>query len=102
MSDMRSELEDILQRVVTNKTLITEEVVGRSLGDMEDIVKQRDLENPFMLDIAIYRFFVRINAKAPDSVVDSYKEALNRLKITAVKDSGEKISRVGLRRSFWI
>ncbi|SFP60692.1 hypothetical protein [Hydrogenimonas thermophila] len=100
--DLEDELKNILQTVVTNKNLITPEVVSEALRDMTEIVKEKELETPFMLDIAIYRFFVRVNAKAPESVTNSYKEALERLKIVPLKETKSALAVVGQRSSVWI
>ena len=97
-----SELEGVLQNIVTNKNLITPEVVSDAVRDMEDIVKEKDIATPFMLDIATYRFFIRVNAKAPQSVVDSYKEAIERLKSAPIKAKGAITAYVGKRESVWI
>jgi len=102
MMDLTLELKNILQTIVTNKNLITDSVVSEALKDMQQIVKEKELETPFMLDIATYRFFVRVNAKAPESVTNSYKEALERLKTVPLKESKNALGFVGKRSSIWI
>jgi len=99
--DILKELQTILEQTLSNKSLITEEVMSASIEDAKEIVKDKELELPFFLDIAIYRFFIRVNAKAPESVSNSYKEALNRLKSAPLKTKNSLVV-VSKRSSFWI
>jgi len=96
------ELQTILEQTLSNKSLITPEVMSASIVDAKKIVKDKELELPFFLDIAIYRFFIRVNAKAPENITNSYKEALNRLKSAPLSKSKNALAVVSKRSSVWI
>ena len=94
------ELESILLEVLSNPTLITDELIQKAIADAEEIVGAKDLEIPFFLDIALYRFFVRVRAKAPQSVKDAYEKAIARLQKAPIKKSS--LAKVAQRQSIWI
>lgn len=100
--DTLQELQTILEQTLSNKSLITPEVMGASVADTKEIVKDRELALPFFLDIATYRFFVRVNAKAPENITNSYKEALKRLKSAPLSKSKNALAVVSKRGSIWI
>ena len=98
--EVANELESILSEVLSNPKLITDELIQKAIADTQEIIGAKELELPFFLDIALYRFFVRVRAKAPQSVKDAYEKAMTRLQKAPIKKSS--LARVAQRQNIWI
>jgi len=98
-----ADVKEILQDILTNPSFVRDEVIEKAIEDTKEIVKDRMLESPFILDIAIYRVFMRVNLEVPENVEKAYKEALKRLKDVPIStDDGSFMVKVSQRNSIWI
>ena len=97
------DVKEVLSSVLTNPNFVSDETIQKAIEDTNQIIKQRELETPFVLDIVIYRIFMRVNLELPDNVEKAYKEALKRLKeVPILTDDGSFTIKVAQRNSLWI
>jgi len=97
------DVKEVLSSILSNPDYVSDEVIQKAIEDTKEIVKKRMLEIPFVLDIAIYRVFMRVNLEVPQNVEKSYKEALKRLKDVPIStDDGSFSVKVSKRKTIWI
>jgi len=98
-----ADVKEVLASILSNPDYVSDEVIQKAIEDTKEIVKDRMLETPFVLDIAIYRVFSRVNLKIPENVETNYKEALKRLKDVPINSNDGSFSViVSKRNSIWI
>ncbi len=98
-----ADVKEVLASILSNPDYVSDEVISKALEDTKEIVKERMLETPFILDIAIYRVFSRVNLKIPENIEKNYKEALKRLKDVPIStEDGSFTVKVSKRNSIWI
>jgi hypothetical protein len=96
------EIREVLNSILSNPDYVKDETIKKAIEDTEDIVKQRALEAPFVLDIAIYRVFQRTNLNTPENIEKAYKEAMKRLKDVPIKSNNKSFfCEVVKRESIW-
>jgi phage gp36-like protein len=97
------DIKEVLASILSNPDYVSDEVIQKAIEDTKEIVKERLLETPFVLDIAIYRVFMRVNLEVPENVEKAYKEAIKRLKDVPISsDEGSFTVKVSQRNSIWI
>jgi len=98
-----ADVKEVLASILSNPDYVSDEVISKAIEDTKEIVKDRILERPFVLDITIYRVFMRVNLEVPENVEKAYKEALKRLKDVPIKsEEGSFTVKVSQRNSIWI
>ena len=98
-----ADVKEVLASILSNPDYVSDEIIEKAIEDTKEIIKQRELETPFVLDIAIYRVFSRVNLKIPENVETNYKEALKRLKDVPINSNDGSFSViVSKRNSIWI
>ncbi len=98
-----SDIKEVLNSILTNPDYVSDEVIKKAIEDTKEIIKQRELETPFVLDIAIKRVFIRSNLEIPKSVEKAYNEAVKRLKEVPIKTTkGSFNCIVSKRNTIWI
>lgn len=92
----------------SEELLAKEELFGFAITEMQAIVGEKDIVEPFRLDIAYYRFLLLADVPPTDVDLSNYKQALAALKgantIVTDPDTGESravssMVRVGRRKS---
>ena len=98
-----SSVEEVLSSILSNPDYVSDDVIKNAIEDTKEIVKEKKLQKPFILDIALYRVFIRVNLEVPQNIQNAYKEALKRLKeAPIITDSGEFRVKVSTRENVWI
>jgi len=98
-----ADIKEVLSSILSNPDYVSDEVIEKAIEDTKEIIKERMLEKPFVLDIAIYRVFMRVNLEVPQNVEKAYKEALKRLKDVPIStDDGSFSVKVSKRNTIWI
>ncbi|WP_456480459.1 hypothetical protein [Nautilia sp.] len=98
-----ADVKEVLASILSNPDYVSDEVIQKAIEDTKEIVKDRMLETPFVLDIAIYRVFMRVNLEVPENVEKAYKEAIKRLKDVPINSNDGSFSViVSKRNGIWI
>ncbi len=98
-----ADVKEVLSSILSNPDYVSDEVINKAIEDTKEIIKQRALEKPFILDIAIFRVFQRVNLKVPENIEKAYKEALKRLKeVPITTENGSFTVKVSQRKSIWM
>ena len=100
---LQEELKKRLLKILSNSEDIDDELINSVANEALDIVGKKDIKQPLILDIAIYRYLLVKGSLATDAYLQNYKNALKALENAPIKSekSGNKCVIVGKRQTLW-
>ena len=77
--ELKEILEERLRKILTNDDEVDSPLVEQVADEAMAIVGDRDLVQPFVLDIAVYRYLLIKGDMSTDAYESAYKKALKEL-----------------------
>jgi len=100
---MTQTLKKRLLKILTNSEDIDNELIETVAKEVLEIVGDKDIKQPLILDIAIYRYLLIKGTLALDAYEQSYKSAIKALDNAPIKrdDGKSNFVKVGKREQIW-
>jgi len=102
-------LKERLLKILTNPDEVEDALVAQIAQEATELVGERVLAQPFVLDIAIYRYLLIKGTLSLEGFEQAYKEAIRRLSVAPVSPAADDPDgspdfgiAVGQRGAAWI